>query len=178
MAAHEAPQSLGSSGKKTRVGCHFLLQCMKVKSESEVAQSCPTLSSPMDCSLWGSSIMGFSRQEFWSGVLIATWVWVNSESWWWTWGLVCCNSWGCKESNTTEGLHCTELRGASVSWLSLSVNLNLNKCNDTNIKMLQIFIPYCYVRKWDYDKFAYLFTLISNKLGMNPDCWSLVMGKI
>ena len=40
------------------VGCHFLLQCMKVKSESEVAQSCPTLSDPMDCSPPGSSIHG------------------------------------------------------------------------------------------------------------------------
>ena len=40
-----------SPGKNTGVGCHFLLQCMKVKSESEVAQSCPTLSDPMDCSL-------------------------------------------------------------------------------------------------------------------------------
>ena len=38
-----------SPGKNTRVGCHFLLQCMKVKSESEVAQSCPTLRNPMDC---------------------------------------------------------------------------------------------------------------------------------
>ena len=38
--------------------CHFLLQCMKVKSESEVTQSCPTLSDPMDCSLPGSSIHG------------------------------------------------------------------------------------------------------------------------
>ena len=45
-------------GKSTGVGCHFLLQCMKVKSESEVAQSCPTLSDPMDCSLPGSSIHG------------------------------------------------------------------------------------------------------------------------
>ena len=45
-------------GKSTGVGCHFLLQCMKVKSESEVAQSCPTLSHPMDCSLPGSSIPG------------------------------------------------------------------------------------------------------------------------
>ena len=43
-----------SPGKNTGVGCHFLLQCMKVKSESEVAQSCPTLSDPMDCSLQGS----------------------------------------------------------------------------------------------------------------------------
>ena len=48
--------SLGSPGKNTGVGCHFLLQCMKVKSESEVTQSCPTLSDPMDCSLPGSSV--------------------------------------------------------------------------------------------------------------------------
>ena len=47
-----------SPGKNTGVGCHFLLKCMKVKSESEVAQSCPTLSDPMDCSLQGSSIHG------------------------------------------------------------------------------------------------------------------------
>ena len=40
------------------LGCHFLLQCMKVKSESEVAQSCPTLRNPMDCSLPGSAIHG------------------------------------------------------------------------------------------------------------------------
>ena len=45
-------------GKNTGVGCHFLLQCMKVKSESEVAQSCPTLSDPMNCSLPGSSFHG------------------------------------------------------------------------------------------------------------------------
>ena len=47
-----------SPGKNTGVGCHFLLQCMKVKSESEVTQLCPTLSDPMDCSLPGSSIHG------------------------------------------------------------------------------------------------------------------------
>ena len=57
-----------SPGKNTGVGCHFLLQCMKVKSESEVAQVCPTLSDPMDCSPPGSPSMGFSRQEYWSGV--------------------------------------------------------------------------------------------------------------
>ena len=45
-----------SPGKKTGVGCHLLLQCMKAKSESEVAQSCLTLSHPMDCSLLGSSV--------------------------------------------------------------------------------------------------------------------------
>ena len=47
-----------SPGKNTGVGCHFLLQCMKVKSESQVAQSCPTLHDPTDCSLPGSSAYG------------------------------------------------------------------------------------------------------------------------
>ena len=110
------PHPWDSPGKNTGVGCHFLLQCMKVKSESEVAQSCPTLCDPTDCSPPGSSVheifqarvlewvaisfsnawkwkvkgkslsrvrllatprtaahqaplsMGFSRQEYWSGV--------------------------------------------------------------------------------------------------------------
>ena len=108
------PRPWDSPGKNTGVGCHFLLQCLKVKSESEVAQSCPTPSDPMDCSPPGSSVhgifqarvlewgaiafsdravgkvkslshvrlvaipwsaayqappsMGFSRQEYWSGV--------------------------------------------------------------------------------------------------------------
>ena len=54
-----------SPGKNTGVGCHFLLQCTKVESESEVVQSCPTLSDPTDCSLPGSSIHGI----FWATVL-------------------------------------------------------------------------------------------------------------
>ena len=52
------PHPWDSPGKNTGVGCHFLLQCMKVKSESEVAQSCLTPSDPMDCSLPGSSVHG------------------------------------------------------------------------------------------------------------------------
>ena len=52
------PCSWDSPGKNTGVGCHFLLQCMKVKRESEVTQSCPTLSEPMDCSPPGSSVHG------------------------------------------------------------------------------------------------------------------------
>ena len=52
------PRSWDSPGKNTGVGCYFLLQCMKVKSASEIAQLCPTLSDPMDCSLPGSSIHG------------------------------------------------------------------------------------------------------------------------
>ena len=54
----QAPLSLGFSRKNTRVGCHFLLQCMKVKSESEFAQSCMAVHDPMDCSLSCSSIHG------------------------------------------------------------------------------------------------------------------------
>ena len=50
------PRPWDSPGKNTGVGCHFLLQCMKVKSESEVAQSCPTLCYPMICSLPDSSV--------------------------------------------------------------------------------------------------------------------------
>ena len=52
------PHPWDSPGKNTGVGCHFLLQCVKVKSESEVAQSCLTLIDPMDCSLPDSSIHG------------------------------------------------------------------------------------------------------------------------
>ena len=129
------PRPWDFPGKNTGVGCHFLLQCMKVKSESEVAQSCLTLSDPMDCSPPGSSIhgifqarvlewganafsnawkwkvkvkslslvwplawtaayqappsMGFSRQEYWSGVplpfpnvirwQLTHWGWIDDE---------------------------------------------------------------------------------------------------
>ena len=62
------PRLWDSPGKNTGVGCHFLLQCMKVKSESEVAQLCPTLRDPMDCSPPGCPSMGFCSQEYWSGV--------------------------------------------------------------------------------------------------------------
>ena len=52
------PRAWDSPGKNTGVGCRFLLQCMKVKSESEVTQLCPTLHNPMDCSPPGSSVHG------------------------------------------------------------------------------------------------------------------------
>ena len=56
MQPTRLPRPWDSPGKNTGVGCHFLLQYMKVKSESEVAQSCPTLSDPMDCTASGSSV--------------------------------------------------------------------------------------------------------------------------
>ena len=64
------PGPWDSPGKNTGVGCHFLLQCMKEKSESEVAQSYLTLSDPMDCSLPGSSIHGiFQARVLESGAI-------------------------------------------------------------------------------------------------------------
>ena len=60
-----------SPGKNPEVGCHFLLQCIKVKSESEVSQSCPTLSDPMDCSLPGSSVHGIFQARVLEWVAIA-----------------------------------------------------------------------------------------------------------
>ena len=53
---------------RTLVGCHFLLQCVKMKSESEVAQSCLTLATPWTAAYQAPPSMGFSRQEYWSGV--------------------------------------------------------------------------------------------------------------
>ena len=66
-----ASENRVAPGKNTGVGCHFLLQCMKVKSESEVTQSCPTLSDPMDCSLPGSSIHGIFQARVLEWVAIA-----------------------------------------------------------------------------------------------------------
>ena len=60
-----------SPGKNTGVGCHFPLQCVKMKSESEVAQSCLTLSDPMDCSLSGSSVHGVFQARVLEWVAIA-----------------------------------------------------------------------------------------------------------
>ena len=62
------PRPWGSPGKNTGVRCHFLLQCMKVKSESEVALLCPTLATPWTAAYQAPPSMGFSRQEYWSGV--------------------------------------------------------------------------------------------------------------
>ena len=60
------PHPWDSPGKNTGVGCHFLLQCMKVRSESEVAQSCLALLDPWTTAYQAPPSMGFSRQEYWS----------------------------------------------------------------------------------------------------------------
>ena len=68
------PRPWDSQGKNTGVGCHFLLQCMEVKSESEVAQSCLTFSDPMDCSLPGSSVHGIFQARIleWGAIAFST----------------------------------------------------------------------------------------------------------
>ena len=88
------PRPWDSPGKNTGVGCLFLLQCRKVESESEVAQSCPTVSDPMVCSLPGSSIHGifqarvlewrsiaFSNKVTYSETNVVSWVGRNREGW-------------------------------------------------------------------------------------------------
>ena len=74
-AAHQAPPSLGFSSKNSGVGCHFPLQCMKVKSESEVPQQCPTPHDPIDCSLPGSSVHGSfqARVPEWGAIAFSGW---------------------------------------------------------------------------------------------------------
>ena len=69
-----SPRPWDSPGKNAGVGCHFLLQCMKVKSESEVSQSCPTLRDPMDCSLPGSSVHGIFQARGLEWVAIAFYI--------------------------------------------------------------------------------------------------------
>ena len=68
------PSPWDSPGKNTGVGCHFLLQCVKVKSESDVAQTRPTLSDPMDRSLPGSSIheIFLARVLEWGAIAFST----------------------------------------------------------------------------------------------------------
>ena len=68
------PRPWDSPSKNTAVGYHFLLRCMEVKSESQVAQSCPTLSDPMDCSLPGSSIHGIFQAR------VLEWIAISSST--------------------------------------------------------------------------------------------------
>ena len=84
------PRPWDSPDKNTGVGCHFLLQCMKVKSENEVAQSCLTLATPWTAAYQAPQSMEFSRQKYWSGmptsILNHLWGVVQME-----WGQNCCS---------------------------------------------------------------------------------------
>ena len=82
MAAHQASPPWDSPGKNTGVGCHFLLQCMKVKSESEVAQPCLTPSDPVDCSPPGSPVPGISQARVleWTAIAITALIGIYPEA--------------------------------------------------------------------------------------------------
>ena len=87
--------------KNTGVGCHCLLQCMKVKNESEVAQSCPTLSDPTDCSLPGSSVHGiFQARVLEWGAIVASIVSDSVTPW-----IVALKPWNSLGKNTGVGCH-------------------------------------------------------------------------
>ena len=79
MAAHQDPHPWDSPGKNIGVGFHFLLQCMKVKSESEVAQLCLTLTNPMDYRLPGSSVHGICQARVleWAASAFSIWVYTQ-----------------------------------------------------------------------------------------------------
>ena len=110
------PRPWDSPGENTGVGCHFLLQCMKVKSESEVAESCPTLSDPMDCSPPDSSTHGiFQARVLEWGAIAFSCAQLHSclfcPFWDGQGSLVCCSPWMCKElglrlSDWTELIFC------------------------------------------------------------------------
>ena len=75
LLSHFSRVRLCAAGKNTGVGCHFLLQCMKVKRESEVAQSCPTPSDPMDCSPPGPYVHGiFQARVLEWGAIAFSWL--------------------------------------------------------------------------------------------------------
>ena len=127
------PHPWDCPGKNTGEGCHFLLQCMKVKSQSEVAQSCPTLHDPMDCSLPGSSANGIFQARVLEWVAIAFSRVVDCSSFqiikrnfrWALWSYEggvrasCCLSWKAAQNNKRALTHVYETeRGRQLpgSW--------------------------------------------------------------
>jgi len=111
-----------SPGKNTGVGCHFLLQCMKVKSESEVARLCPNLHDPMDCSLPGSSIHGIfqARVLEWGAIAFSNYYWRTA-----------------KETPNRESIPCPQAPR----------NLNLNKPKFMQCKYSNSFLQHFYRMK-------------------------------
>ena len=114
------PRFWDSPGKNTGVGCHFLLQCMKVKSESEVVQSCLTPSDPMDCSLLGSSIHGiFQARVLEWGAIAFSKCWTLGTHKWWRVQMYNENYWDCK-AIAASLTHSKDITDAGIlAWQSL-----------------------------------------------------------
>ena len=124
------PRPWDSPGKNTSVGCHFLLQCMKVKSETEVSQLCQTPSDPMDCSLPGCSIHGIFQAR------VLEWVAIAFSGY---------SAWGHTKLDTTEHtqmkcelLQCTNqiifLHSLHTDLLFAQPGEKENSCPETNSK--------------------------------------------
>ena len=115
------PRPWDSPGRNTGVGCHFL-HCVKVKSESDVAQSCPTLSNPMDCSLSGSSTHGIfqARVLEWGAIAFSEGMATHSNIP--AWRIPWTSPGGHKESDTTEWLSLWGREGyVGNNWRGLGV---------------------------------------------------------
>ena len=117
-----------SPGKNTGVGCHRLLHCMKVKSESEVAQSLPTPSDPMDCSLPGSSVHGIfqARALEWLAIAFSD---INTTYYIFTIGEGNGNplQYSCLENPMDRGAWWAAVHGVSQSWTWLK-QLSMHAC--------------------------------------------------
>ena len=119
-----------SPGKNTGVSCHFLLHCMKVKSQSEVTQSYPTLSDPMDCSLPGSSIHGIFQAKVleWGAIAFSSklykGIYINSSLVWLQDQCVPSTRW-CKMLTGTNKSFCSEIYKLSTTgWKRKSLTVN------------------------------------------------------
>ena len=104
-STHQAPLSWDSPGKNTGVGCHYLLQCTKVKSEREVAQLCLTLWTSWTAAHQAPLSMEFSRQEYWSGLPLPSLL----------------HTLGCPSSQC-EKSYCFQMRHAGEATVGFSVN--------------------------------------------------------
>ena len=123
------PHPWDSPGKNSGVGCHFLLQCMKVKIESEVAQSCPTPRDPIDCGLQGSSLHGIFQARVLEWVAIAFSAhelagrfFTNSTTW-----EALGNNWDTSKNHVLKGLLYQNSYLYTLTWRFLVKELSLQE---------------------------------------------------
>ena len=138
------PRPWDSPGKNTGVGCHFLLQCMNVKSESEVTQSCPTLRDPMDCSPPGSSVHGIFQARVLEWGAIAFSMWLPSHVF--------------LTIHSELQPHCVFLKHTFFSW-----NLQLCTCCSFCSIVLDVSPPQLTFVLQNPDQLSHIFSLEQNK---------------
>ena len=153
------PRPWDSPSKNTGVGCHFLLQCMKVKSESEVTQSGPTLSDPMDCSPPGSSIHGIFQARvlewgvtaFGGNIFICFHLNIVCNSEWQLTSSGCVISpvlWACcelEEEFSICGIHIS-----GFTWDNFGSKILLWK-NNMKYRILSLsMLPSIFLRRWEF----------------------------